>query len=506
MLSDPIVPLPYTENAVTVLPELQAIHDAYTPLLQLLPLCCSELGLKMQSDCNVEPQPAGSLSPSRSVSMEFLLSPPATTSGPDEEDLGVLRELEGRLTQLSSWLSMSELRETEYYQCVQEECLGRAALEEEWVQWVKCMAVQQLPPAVAKALKVIEGDEGLEREQVEHEYGRFCRWVWESRPLWISEAHRKEEDQARRQAALQAAKESLERELLGRGGVRQPLSEGGPSSNLHPQSSPFDHSVLQHTAPEYRGAVRQQAIALLSQEESAMRLKRTEKMAFLEQEEKRLKSEIEARAAEQRRATRAQTYENALEHEQAVRARIEARERLAAIRREERGILLEHLRAEEAILRERIQGYERARQEKEAAAKAAAELEKRKLAQRLRVEEELLQERLEEHRQMKMAQAAALAKARAEQEAEAWRQYTLQQEEEREAKALEASRAALLQREEMLERRRALRYGGGGMSDAPYFPPPHVDAAGVRRPPLPYPPAPGYPSPYSGLAGYTGPR
>lgn len=559
-----------TVAVVRLLPELQAVHEGFAPLLRLTGFSTNSAGaggngahpllLSPPSLPGRLATPTGASSDSAassSLSIEMLLRPvplaplsshvaplasptsncgdssgsPSCNTAADglssatsttmpimmvnsatslDADLSAIRELGSRVSQWRAWLSRTEATDFTRLQLVAAECEHRDALVVAYEG--ECQSIAEtamllrrmhVPPEVRRALEELQAEEQVAREHlIGGEYRGFCEWVVGMVPQWIAAAHERERESAARQAALEAAKRALEAELLRASGAAAastgngnapargalasaPLDSVVPCGRFDP-TEPNPNSVAPGASGDHNGddayaALRRQAIVMLAQQETAVKARRTARLDALAAEEETLRATIAAREEERRRADRQAAHQTAVEQEAALRHRLAERERLDAIRREERRVLIEHLKAEEEILRARIRAAEERRAAEAEAARQREAEERRRLAERLKVEEEIFQKRLQEHQHMKYVQALAAAQAREYQEAETRRREQQQREEAAEAAALERSREALRRHEEEYERRKWQRLSSSSSSSRPPPPPPigpsgHYDA------------------------------
>lgn len=413
---------------------------------------------------------------------------------------------------LQRWWECKKTENDSYAELVKEEVNNRKSVYDQWEEthrhhslaW-RSIQRSYIHPETIKAMASLEQEESRQRViDLIQPYQNFCHWVYQMIPDWEIAVREKIASNAAKNAAMEAARKVLEAELLKKHSSTPPPPshssfptagwlEGNeaesnelewwmkkksmtltkddleshsfiPPSSVTPRESAiatpggasgFSEEELAHQN------LRRQAIQMLSMQEEAIKTRRMKQLQTLKGEEDRLRENLERRELEKKKDARLEQYRLLAEEEAAVRYRLEEAKKLEEIRREERRILLEHLKAEEEILRVRIHGYEEARKAAEAAAREQEAREKVKRTDRLRIEEEILVKRMKEHEHHRQIEAMSLAKAREEREAKekALMNWQMFEEEERErAAARNRERLYQEQREEMLERERRRRF------------------------------------------------
>lgn len=420
--------------------------------------------------------------------------------------------LQQNIQSLQRWWECKRSANDSYAELVEEEVRNRKSMDDEWEETHRhhslvWRSIQRLyiSPETKKAMASLEQEESRQRViDLTQPYQNFCHWVYQMIPDWENAVREKIASNAAKDAAMEAARKVLEAELLKKHSSSSPLpSDASCSTTGWLEGNKSEGSELEHwiekkgmaltkddlqshsfvpplsvtpksiATPTPVGAsgcsgdelahqnLRRQAIQMLSMQEEAIKTRRMQQLHSLKGEENRLRENLERRELEKKKNARLEQYQLLAEEEAAARYRLDEAKRLQEIRREERRILLEHLKAEEEILRVRIHGYEEARKAAEAAAREQEAREKQKRNDRLRIEEEILLKRMKEHEHQRQMEAMSLAKAREEREAKerALKNWRMFEEEERErAAARNRERLYQEQREEMLERERRRRF------------------------------------------------
>lgn len=423
-------------------------------------------------------------------------------------------QLRRGIQQLQLWWKAGKAFNDAYVEMIENEVLSRRAISAEWdaAHQTHCLEFVSLRrcfirPEKKQAAALLEQEEQAQRViDLIQPYQNFCVWVSQMIPIWEKGVREKESARAAKHAAIEAARQALEKELLEKesahvsiltdsgnvgydsthqeerrqsanvhGGGNQKVEEfngiGYPSfippcsatpypssaTNVRAQSSgsSFTDTDLNHQN------LRRQAIQMLVKQEEAIKGRRTQQLQRLKDEEVQLRKSLEAKEFARKREARFQQYQWLEAEEALVKSRFDERKRLEEIKREERQILLEHLKAEEEIIRARLRVYEEERQRAAAAAREQEAREKQRHADHLRIEEEILMQRMKAHERQRQMEMMAAAKAKEEREAverkrAAWRQF---EEEERE-RAIVRARERLIQQqqEEALEKERRRQF------------------------------------------------
>lgn len=401
-------------SAVCPAAAFKALHDQFSPLLCLV----------LQHDSGAQGQ-------GRDHSVENLLAAPAHHERYTADHTA-------SLSSLLEWLLAEEARSLAVVNLFEAERESRLLIEEDYESQSEQAVVKSPGVGIVRFLHDRQGlvaSEEAGRVAVVEQYHNFCEWVAKTTPLWIAAAHRKARERSERVSATLISSNSSR---------RQPADSRMEPSDAHVE-----------------------AAGLLGLAKSREEVKRAEQLQILREEERRLRTLVSEGDATRRQEDREAQSHAMMEEERDILARMQERQRLREIRAEERAILIEHLKAEEAILRQRLAGYEAQRQADAERLRQQQALEKQRYADHLQIEQEILSRRLEEHRQQRMAEAAAAAQARAYHEAESRR---VMEEMRRDAMAeasLQHSREMLRRQEEELELRRARRQTMGA-----YMPPP----------------------------------
>ncbi|KAH9592972.1 hypothetical protein LSM04_000846 [Trypanosoma melophagium] len=271
----------------------------------------------------------------------------------------------------------------------------RESVLEDCEEALKQIKNSELSPEIRAMITALEMEESEERGKVHISYNRFVEWVDATTSLWLDEVHRLESERSKA-AAVNAAKRALESEFARK-------SEG----NSRGEYSMANEEVL-----------RQQAIALIEQEQKRELRAKEEQVQYLRQQEEQLRQQIEENRRlrkeekeKQRDIELESRYMSLMQEESSIRQRMSQREEECAQREMERGLLLEHIeaeeqllrqrlqeQAEEELLRQRLQRYDEMRAAEAEAARKREEEEREQLYEHVRAEEEILRQRLEKRR------------------------------------------------------------------------------------------------------------
>lgn len=319
----------------------------------------------------------------------------------------------GGVARFAAQFAAAERAEEQYIALVYKEYTKRKSLEQKWYkQWVDYyMTLKQhvLPPEVVERLHTVRSLESEEREAIAASYDRFLQWVSDTNPQWIDAAQRQEREreakETARQTAMAAAKAALAEELAA--GRPLPAPAELPSAFNERGEPAYDSVLVDLGVPPTRteldvspSELRAKAIHLLEREEQLMKGRKQEQLRALQQEEERLRQQMERHDADRARR------QAELDEQQRQRA-------------EDAKVLLEHIAAEEELIRARLAAKEAEKQRAEEAEKQRAAAEKATMYEHVRAEEELLRQRLQAREEAKLAeqrQREAAAKLRQEQE------------------------------------------------------------------------------------------
>ena len=489
---------------VDVAPELADIHSQFAPLLRLSGICTvpsaavsSSLGAGNFSGSDDEEQrgrrsPAASPVRAAESKLAELMAPVSVTLPPpmSSEDVAFFAHY------IENYRAKEEA-ERAYVALIFQEYKKRKSMEQKWESEMEAMRQEleqlrqrELPPEVRAAVENLMQGETAAREAVWAAYGKFIEWVENTTPQWIEAAQRREQarlaDEKAKKAAMAAAREALAQELAmgkqlggsgGNGGSLSAVSAGASSSppvaaavaaaavvnddgtlSYEPSVS-VDQQVAASRDPMASlgvSALRRKAIRMLEAEEEEMKRRREEQVRLLRVQEEQLRAKLalkeqhaaeqaareEREAAQQREDELAKRYNALLEQEFALQSRVRERAEQEARQEAERQMLMEHVAAEEQLLRQRIQEKEdRRKAAEEEAARVAREAKMREIREqeetlRRRIAERAAtveaEKRVQEEKARRNAEAAAV---RAEQE-EALRRAKAEQDEAERARQL----------------------------------------------------------------------
>lgn len=463
--------LPSTTHLVEVdvAPEWADIHLQFAPLLRIAGICpvANAVSVAVSSGVSAgnlsgsdEEEPARgrrspAMSPVRAAESKLaeLVAPVSVTLPPpmSSEDAAFITHY------VQNFRAREEM-EKDYVAFIFAEYKKRKGVEQKWWTEVEAMQRQlealrqrELPPEVREAVSALVEGETAARAAVWAAYDKFLEWIAATTPQWVEAAQRQEQtrlaNEKAKKAAMAAAREALAQELAmgkqlsGAGVVAARSSPGSPSPaaamvnddgtlSYEPAVS-LDQQMAESEDPAAHlnaSQLRLKAIRMLEAEEEEMKRRREEQVRLLRVQEEQLRAEIalktqhEQEQAERKARESAQQHEDELakrynallEQEFALQNRVREKEEAQARKEAERRTLMEHVAAEEQLLRQRIQEKEERRKaSEEETARVAREQKMREI----REQEEALRRRIAERDAAAEAERAAQA-AKARREAE----------------------------------------------------------------------------------------
>lgn len=413
-----LLPLQFTPE-VGLSPEWAELHRNWAALIRLAGLEKRRISTAVTAS-NGEDEREVTESPtlsSQAISKEgrkvLELTMPVKVCLPEPmaaEDMSIYRAYVGHHRE-------QEMRAKLYIALIFEEYRRRKSIEKKFTNGLGALLAEltelqkkELPFHVRNALAAVEEMEEAPRQELHAVYDRFILWVEEMRPQWIATVYEEVAEKAAkataRKAAMEAAKVALADELaMGRQlSIRQGSSQTAGAASEPSVGLEVSTSQL-----------RRKAIEMLESEEEEVRRRRDAQLQRLRTDEEAIKSRLAEREQQQhlqdvrqKEEVLAQRYHALLTQESELQTRLRAREEERRQREEDCRNMLDHVTAEEQLLRQRLKEREDRRI---ASAEEAARIEakrKAELYEHLQAEEELVRRRMQKREEERETQLHAV--------------------------------------------------------------------------------------------------
>ncbi|KAF5219470.1 hypothetical protein ECC02_002782 [Trypanosoma cruzi] len=364
----------------------ESLHEDLGPLLSLL---------REEGNCSPRTTPASTRPATSSNTLHHLLEN-ATVLLPDFDAQLVHDEA----VDFTTGVRLLARFEQSYVSLIFKEYCKRKSIEKEREEALdefrksrQELMDAELPLDVRESLAALEMRESNEREALAMAYKSFVDWVDATTPQWLEAVARLEKGREAKAAAVDAAKRALEDELA----QRHAVATTGQVAAVTDES------------------LRRQAIAMVEQEQERRLQAQEDQVNMLRLQEEQLRRQIEEnrRRSELEREKQHEAeiecrHKGLLEQESTLQQRLSQYEKARMQREEERRMMLEHIAAEEELLRHRLEEREMQRKKAEEEKERMERESREELYEHVEAEEELLRQRLQRYEEAREVEAEML--------------------------------------------------------------------------------------------------